>query len=210
MSQPVVGVVLAGGQSRRMGGGDKGLLDLAGKPMMAHVIARLRPQVGRLLINANGDPDRFAAFGLPVVADTISGFSGPLAGILAGMKWSQSNAPESRYIATVAVDVPLVPRDLVSRLRAAVEPRDNVIALARSAGELHPVIGLWPLALATDLEEQLKSGVRKVMQWTRRHETVAVDFPFERFGDGEIDPFFNANTPRDLDSLRAWLARKPA
>jgi molybdopterin-guanine dinucleotide biosynthesis protein A len=203
----VTGVILAGGQSRRMGGGDKGLLELAGKPMLAHVIERLAPQVGRMVINANGDPARFAPLGLPVVADTIAGFVGPLAGVLAGMRWSAANAPAARAIVTAAGDAPMLPADLVARLAAAVEGRHGAIALARSVGEVHPVIGLWPVALADDLEEQLRAGVRKVLHWTDRHGTVAVDFQPLRVGDAEVDPFFNANTPQELDELRALLAR---
>lgn len=202
----VTGVILAGGQSRRMGGGDKGLLDLAGRPMLAHVIERLAPQVGHVVINANGDPARFAAFGLPVVADTVPGFVGPLAGVLAGMRWSRANAPAKRWIATAAGDAPLLPRDLVARSIAALQERPGVVALAQSAGELHPVIGLWPVALADDLEAQLAAGVRKVLAWTDRHGTVPVPFPFTELGGTELDPFFNANTPEELANLRALLA----
>jgi molybdenum cofactor guanylyltransferase len=203
----VTGVVLAGGQSRRMGGGDKGLLDLAGKPMLGHVIDRLSPQVGTIVINANGDPSRFAAFGLSVAADTVSGFVGPLAGVLAGMRWSADNASAARWIVTVAGDAPMLPLDLVSRLTAAVSARETAIALARSAGEVHPVIGLWPVALADDLEAALEAGTRKVLHWTDRHGTVEVDFPMTRIGPIEVDPFFNANTPQELDALRAMLVK---
>ncbi len=203
----VTGVILAGGQSRRMGGGDKGLLDLAGRPMLAHVIERLAPQVGHVVINANGDPARFAAFGLPVVADTVAGFVGPLAGVLAGMRWSRANAPAVRWIATAAGDAPLLPRDLVARSVEALQDRPGAVALAQSAGELHPVIGLWPVALADDLEAQLAAGVRKVLAWTDRHGTVPVPFPFTELGGTELDPFFNANTPEELANLRALLAR---
>lgn len=203
----VTGVILAGGQSRRMGGGDKGLLDLAGRPMLAHVIDRLAPQVGRTIINANGDPARFATFGLPVVADTITGFVGPLAGVLAGMRWSRANAPAAPWIATAAGDAPLLPVDLVARCLRGVADRPNAIALAQSGGELHPVIGLWPVALAGDLEAQLAAGVRKVLHWTDRHGTVPVAFPMARLSGVELDPFFNANTPQELDRLRAVLAQ---
>lgn len=202
----VTGVILAGGQSRRMGGGDKGLLDLVGKPMLAHAIDRLRPQVGRMLINANGDPARFARFGLPVAADTVTGFAGPLAGVLAGLRWSAANAPDARWVVTAAGDAPLLPSDLVRRLYSALAGRAGGIALARSFGELHPVIGLWPLALADDLEQALRQGVRKVLHWTDRHGTAAADFPPMRIGSAEVDPFFNANTPEELDRLRALLA----
>jgi molybdenum cofactor guanylyltransferase len=205
-AQSVTGVVLAGGRSRRMGGGDKGLLDLAGKPMLAHTIERLATQVGRLVINANGDPARFAAFGLPVVADTVPDFAGPLAGVLAGMRWSRANAPAARWIATAAGDAPLLPRDLVGRCLRALEDRPGAVALAQSAGELHPVIGLWPVALADDLEAQLAAGVRKVIAWTDRHGTVPVPFAFARVGGVDLDPFFNANTPQELAQLRALLA----
>jgi molybdopterin-guanine dinucleotide biosynthesis protein A len=202
----LTGVILAGGQSRRMGGGDKGLLELAGRPMLAHVIERLAPQVGRLIINANGDPARFASLGLPVVADTVPDFAGPLAGVLAGMRWSQANTPAARLIATAAGDAPLLPADLVARFLAALGDRPGGIALAQSGGELHPVIGLWPVALADDLEAHLSAGVRKVLAWTDRHGTVPVPFAFVQAGGVELDPFFNANTPQELDTLRAVLA----
>ena len=202
----VTGVILAGGQSRRMGGGDKGLLELAGKPMLAHVIERLGHQVGRMVINANGDPARFARFGLPVVADSVPDFAGPLAGVLAGMEWSRANAPDARWVATAAGDAPLLPADLVARCIEALRDRPGAIALAQSAGALHPVIGLWPVALAGDLEAHLRAGVRKVLAWTDRHGTVPVPFPFVRAGDKDIDPFFNANTPQELDELRALMA----
>jgi molybdopterin-guanine dinucleotide biosynthesis protein A len=203
----VTGVILAGGQSRRMGGGDKGLLDLAGRPMLAHVIERLSPQVGRMVINANGDPARFAGFGLPVVADTIADFPGPLAGVLAGMRWSRANAPQARWIATAAGDAPLLPADLVARCLEALAGRPGGVALAQSAGDLHPVIGLWPIALADDLEAHLAAGVRKVLAWTDRHGTVPVAFAVLRLSGTDLDPFFNANTPRELEELRAILAR---
>ena len=148
----ITGIILAGGQSRRMGGGDKGLLEVAGRPMLGHVIERLAPQIGRMAINANGDPARFARFGLPVVPDTIDGFVGPLAGVLAGMRWAAANTPEARWIASMSSDAPLLPLDVVARLAAAISTRADAIAIARSGGELHPVIGLWPVALADDLD----------------------------------------------------------
>lgn len=202
---PITGVVLAGGLSRRMGGGDKGLLELAGKPMLSHVIDRLAPQVDRVIINANGAPERFAAWPLPVVADTIGGFAGPLAGILAGMRWSQANLPGARFIVTAAGDAPLLPGDLAHRLHAGLRQGSATIALAQSYGELHPVIGLWPLALADDLEARLRSGVRKVLDWTGRHTAAAVPFPPVRLRGQDIDPFFNANTPAELERLRALV-----
>lgn len=201
----VTGVLLAGGLSRRMGGGDKCLRDLAGKPMLGHVIERLGPQVGAMVINANGDPGRFAPFGLAVVADTVGGFAGPLAGVLAGMRWSAAEAPDAAWIVTVSTDAPFLPLDLTQRLLSAVADAPQTIALAASGGDVHPVIGLWPVALADDLEEQLKAGVRKVLHWTGRHASVVVDFPLLRFHGRMIDPFFNANTPEELDEARALI-----
>jgi molybdopterin-guanine dinucleotide biosynthesis protein A len=206
------GLLLAGGKSRRMseafaeGRGDKGLLDIAGKPMLGHVIERLSPQVGAMVINANGDPERFAAFRLPVVADTIEGFAGPLAGILAGLRWSQANAPEATHVVSVSTDAPFLPGDLVAKLQTALANAPGAIALARSEGTLHPVIGLWPVALADDLEEALRAGTRKVLAWTDRHGTVPVDFPLIRLKDRVVDPFFNANTPDELAQARELLA----
>ena len=206
-SSSITGVILAGGRSRRMGGGYKGLLDLGGKPMLAHVVDSLKPQVGRIIINANGEPRRFAAWSLPVVPDTVGDFAGPLAGVLAGMRWSLAHAPEARFIVTAAGDAPLLPRDLARRLLAALAPGKAVIALAQSLGELHPVIGLWPVALADDLEAQLAAGIRKVLHFTRRHGTIAVEFAPVRLCGVDIDPFFNANTPAELEQLRASIAR---
>lgn len=189
-----------------MGGGDKGLLALGDKPMLAHVLERLAPQVGRIVLNANGDPARFASFGLPVVADSIEGFVGPLAGVLAGLRWSAANAPDATHVASVSADAPFLPADLVARLAAAVRDRPTAIAVARSDGELHPVIGLWPVALADDLDAALCDGVRKVLAWTDRHGTVPVDFEMLRAGGRAIDPFFNANTPEELAEAAGILA----
>ena len=206
MKQQITGIILAGGQSRRMGGGDKGLLDVAGQPMLARVIERLAPQVGRLAINANGEPTRFARFCLPVVPDTIDGFAGPLAGVLAGMRWASTETPVARWIATVSSDAPLLPLDVVDRLTVGLQNRPNSIAIARSGGELHPVIGLWPVALADDLEAALRDGMRKVLRWTDRHGTIPVDFPHIETAGGPVDPFFNANTPEELAEVTRLLA----
>ena len=205
----ITGVLLAGGQSRRMfegrgEAGDKGLLDIAGQPMLGHVIAKLAPQVQRMVINANGDSARFAAFGLPVAADTIGGHPGPLAGVLAGMIWSRRHAPDATHIATVSTDAPFLPVDLVVRLASGLA--SSQIALAASGGGLHPVIGLWPVALACDLEAALNSGTRKVLAWTGRHATTSVEFDFLAIGGQRVDPFFNANTPDELAQARALLA----
>jgi molybdopterin-guanine dinucleotide biosynthesis protein A len=161
--------------------------------------------VDQVIINANGPPERFSAWALPVVADTIGGFAGPLAGVLAGMRWSQAHRPTARFVLTAAGDAPLLPCDLAERLHTGIT-QGAAIALAQSFGALHPVIGLWPLALADDLEERLRSGVRKVLDWTGRHATVAVPFAPVRLGGATIDPFFNANTPAELAQLRAAIA----
>lgn len=202
----IAGVVLAGGLSRRMGGGDKGLLALGATSMLGQVLAKLTPQVGTTVINANGDPARFAPFGLPVVADTISGYAGPLAGVLAGLIWARANAPGVRAIATVSADAPFLPADLVARLAAAVADKPTAIAIAQSGGELHPVIGLWPVVHADDLAAALTSGVRKVLAWTDRHGTLPVPFEMIAAGSQSIDPFFNANTPEEMAEARRLLA----
>ena len=199
-------VILAGGQSRRMGGGDKALLRIAGRPMLAHIIERLSPQVGRIAINANGDPARFADFGLPVIADTFGSFDGPLAGILTAMRWASDNDSTAGHVLTVPADAPLMPADLADRLIAAIDDAPDTIALAASDGRRHPVAGLWPCALARDLSDGLDAGIRKVMQWAGRHSLVTVDFPLSETPLGTIDPFFNANTPDDLAEIERVLA----
>jgi molybdopterin-guanine dinucleotide biosynthesis protein A len=198
-SEAIVGVVLAGGLGRRMGGGDKPLHAIGGRPMLAHVIDRLAPQVERIVINANGDPARFAAYGLPVVPDPIAGFLGPLAGILAGMRWSTANALRARLVASVAGDTPFFPADLVARLAHAQADRRDAISLAASAGGTHPVFGLWPVALADELEAFLKAGdTRKILAFVDRHTRIDVPFEDIPLPDGETaDPFFNVNTPQD-------------
>ncbi|KAB2862275.1 MAG: molybdenum cofactor guanylyltransferase MobA [Bauldia sp.] len=190
---PIVGVVLAGGRSRRMGT-EKALILLGGRPLLAHVVERLGPQVDALVVNANGDPARFAAFGIPVVADPVPDFAGPLAGVLAGMLWARANLPAARLVATVATDTPFLPLDLVTRL-VADSNGGRTIAIARSAGGLHRVIGVFPVTLAGDLNRFIKSpGSLKVADWLDRHEVGVVDFPTQP----PIDPFLNINTPEDL------------
>lgn len=205
MSESVVGVLLAGGQSRRMGGGDKCLLELAGKPLLAHVVERLKPQTHALVLNANGDPDRFAAFGLPVIADPVEGFAGPLAGVLAGFTWARENAPDARWIVTAASDTPFFPSDLVARLLDATGGKYPAIALASSNDRLHPVFGLWPTALMDDLQQALEDGVRKVLHWSDSHATFTAEFETRLVGDETVDPFFNANTPEDLERAASIL-----
>jgi molybdopterin-guanine dinucleotide biosynthesis protein A len=188
-----------------MGGGDKGLLRFGQGTMLGHVAARLAPQVGRLVINANGDPARFSAFDLPVVPDTIDGNVGPLAGVLAGMRWARTNTPAARFIATASTDAPFLPLDLVARLLMAADANPGAIAIARSGGHLHPVIGLWPVCHHDDLEQSLRDDIRKVLRWTDRHGTLPVDFADVEIGNQRIDPFFNANTPDELEQARRLI-----
>ncbi len=202
----LVGVVLAGGLSRRMGGGDKGLAAMGAATMLDEVLRRIVPQVGRVVLNANGDRARFARFGCDVVPDTVDGFVGPLAGILAGMRWASVNVPSASHVLSVSSDAPFLPADLARRFVEALEREPGRIAMAASGGELHPVIGLWPVDLADDLEGALREGVRKVLAWTDRHGTVAVPFAMMSAGLETFDPFFNANTPEELDEARRILA----
>jgi len=210
IADSVIGVLLAGGLSRRMGGGDKCLLELAGKPLLSHVMERMRPQTDTLVLNANGDPSRFAAFSLPVVADPVEGFAGPLAGVLAGFTWARDHAPHARWIVTAASDTPFFPDDLVTRLLEATGGEYPAIALSESRGRVHPVFGLWPTALMDDLHEALLAGTRKVLDWTGRHAEFRVGFDDVEVGGVTLDPFFNANTPEDLARAESLLAENIA
>jgi molybdenum cofactor guanylyltransferase len=193
MTRGVVGVLLAGGRSRRMGGGDKCLRLLGGRTLLDRVVERFRPQVGPLILNANGDAHRFDGYGLPVVGDPVGDFPGPLAGILAGLDWAAAEAPSAIWIATVATDLPFLPRDLVRRLVVATEEGAELVSAA-SHGRAHPVVGLWPVGLRDDLRRALlEEGVRQVDAWTARHRLAVVDFPAD-----PVDPFFNVNLPEDL------------
>jgi molybdenum cofactor guanylyltransferase len=200
----IAGIVLAGGQSRRMGGGDKCLRLLAGRPILAHILERARPQVAALALNANGDPRRFAGFGLPVVADSIADFAGPLAGVLAGLDWAATTLPEATHVASFAGDAPFLPRDLVARLKAALADGHD-LACAASSGRAHPVFGLWPVALRETLRAALAvEGLRKVDQWTQRFRLATVEFAAAPF-----DPFFNTNRPEDLAEAERLAAPAP-
>jgi len=191
---PTLGLVLAGGLARRMGGGDKAFLSIGGKTILERALARFRPQCTGLVLNANGDPKRFANYDLPVVADDIPGFAGPLAGILAGLDWVAKNAPRIEWIATVPGDCPFLPHDLVLRLHAARIDESKLLACARSGEWRHPVAGIWPVALRADLRDALvKEGLHKIEVWTGRHGVAIAEWP-----DKPIDPFFNVNTPEDL------------
>lgn len=199
----VVGVILAGGQSSRMGGGDKSLLKLGGKTILSRVVARLRGQVDTVVLNANGDPSRFAGYELPVTEDSIDGFAGPLAGVLAGMDWAHAEGAE--YIVTVAADTPFFPEHLLMALQMAREPENSALVMAVTPDPVRkfarqPTFGLWSVALREDLRAALKDGVRKVVQWTEPHGYAQVVFDF----DGG-DPFFNVNTPEDMAVARDML-----
>lgn len=202
LSSTIAGLILAGGLSRRMGG-EKPLKPLAGQPMIKRVISRIAPQVERLAINANSDPAPYLEYGLPVLPDTIGDHLGPLAGVLTGMEWA-AGLPGVTHLLSVATDTPFLPRDLVSRFSALSGPER--IVLARSNGNRHPVVGLWPVALRSDLAEWLASSeTMKVQVWAARHELVFCDFESEH--DGAPDPFFNANTPEELAEAEAFLGR---
>ncbi len=202
----VAGVLLAGGLSRRMGGGDKCLRDLGGRPILAHIIARAAPQVGKLVLNANGDPARFAAFGLPVAADVVEGYAGPLAGVLTGLDWAAENAPGAEWLASFASDAPFMPTNMVERMLAAIEDADADMACAVTHGRTHPVFGLWPLRLREDLRRaMLDEEIRKVDLWTARYKLVEVDFPDVDTSAGPLDPFFNTNRPEDLEEAAGYL-----
>jgi len=186
-----------------MGGVDKAMIPLGGRPLIAHAIARLAPQVDAMVLSANGDPARFAQFGLPVVADPLPGFAGPLAGILAGMRWTRANLPEAEWIATTATDTPFFPADLATRLLDAAG--DASIAVARTAGRVHRVFGVFPVACADALDRFISSSASlSVGDWLDQMSHVAVDFDDEAHGG--FDPFFNINTPDDLEKARRRLS----
>ena len=196
MKQPF-GVILAGGQARRMGGGDKALLQLGSSTLLERVIERLEPQVAGLCINANGDPARLGDVGYDVVADSIGGFVGPLAGILAGLDWAVEQGAET--VVSVAVDTPFFPCDLTPRLMMAADEMPHPLALAATDGR-HPTFGIWPVALRDDLRAALQGGLRKVVAWTDQHAAATASFDV-----GSIDPFFNINTPEDLAQAERYL-----
>ena len=190
-----------------MGGGDKGLQLLGGRPLLWHVIERLVPQVDQAVLNANGDPLRFFGFGLPVVADPIDGCSGPLAGILAGMQWAKANAPGCTHIVTVAADTPFFPADLVLRLGRG--PAGEA-TIADSATGPHWVFGRFPLHLLDDLDRAIADGSRKVADWVARHPHRLVAFESVKRSNQRIDPFFNINVPADLAAAETYWTGLPS
>ena len=196
------GVLLAGGLARRMGGGDKPMRQIGGHTILARVIARLKPQCDGLILNANGDPARFSNFGLPVIADTVENFPGPLAGILAALDWAAANRPAVEYILSAAADCPFLPRDLVARLQRARTEENAQLAVAASDGQSHPVIGLWSVSLREQLRHALVvEDVRKIDRWTARYKLATVEWPAE-----PLDPFFNANTVDDIAAAERLAA----
>ena len=206
MAQPPLGLILAGGLARRMGGGDKARIKIGGKTILERVLATMTPQCKRLIINANGDAARFADTRLHVVADTVPDFAGPLAGILAGLDWAAAHAPDIADVASVPGDCPFLPTDLVARLQATRAEAKTPLACARSGDWRHPVVGLWPVALREDLRRALMvEGLHKIEIWTARHGVAIADWPVE-----PVDPFFNVNTPEDVAAAERVAAQERA
>jgi molybdenum cofactor guanylyltransferase len=194
--------VLAGGLARRMGGGDKARVTIGDATILQRALACLTPQCARVVINANGNPVRFADARLPVVADSVPDFAGPLAGILAGLDWAVANAPQCEWLVSVPGDCPFLPADLVTRLHKARVGAGTPLACARSGEWRHPVVALWPLSLREDLRHTLVAqGLRKIEIWTARHGVAVADWPVE-----PVDPFFNVNTPEDAARAQAIAA----
>lgn len=199
-----LGLVLAGGQARRMGGGDKALLRIGKSTILDRTLFHLTPQCADTIINANGDPARFAFTGLTVIADDVAGFAGPLAGILAGLDWCAAHRPDLQWIISVPGDCPFLPADLVTRLHAAREAENQLLACARSGEWRHPVVGLWRVDLRHDLRHALvDEDLRKIEVWTARHGIAIADWP-----DKPVDPFFNVNTPEDVAKANAVVAEQ--
>jgi molybdopterin-guanine dinucleotide biosynthesis protein A len=200
-SNSIAGLILAGGLARRMGGGDKPLISVGGQTLLERVIERLSPQVGAMVLNANGDPTRFADTTLPVVPDVVQGYGGPLVGVLTGLEWLRDHTLGVEWMVSVAADTPLFPTDLVERLHGAISTHGADIAVARTGEQAHPVFALWPLRLAEDLRKAVvDEEMRKIDAWTERYKVVHVDWPAKPH-----DPFFNVNTPEDVARLSMIL-----
>ena len=203
---PTLGLVLAGGLARRMGGGDKALLRIGATTILERVLARLTPQCARVILNANGDPARFAFTSLPVVADEVPDFAGPLAGVLAGLDWAAAHAPQIAWVASVPGDCPFLPADLVAQLHQARTAQGTPLACARSGEWRHPVAALWPVDLRDDLRHALTvEGLHKIEAWTGRHGVAVTDWAPTPF-----DPFFNVNTPDDAAQAERIAAQYAA
>ena len=206
MAHPqTLGVVLAGGRARRMGGGDKARIQIGGSTILQRVLDRLRPQCRNVILSANADPARLADMGLPVVADSVPDYAGPLAGILAALDWTARHAAKIEWMVSAPSDCPFLPRDLVPRLHAARRDAGAELACARSGERRHPVIALWPVTLREKLRRALTvEGIRKVDEWTARYAVGIADWPIT-----PIDPFFNVNTPEDAAEAELLAARHP-
>lgn len=206
----IVGIILAGGRSRRMGGQSKALKLLAGKPMAAHVIGRLAPHVDACVLNINGGPDAYeqlsVQLGVAVTPDAFGDYAGPLAGLLSGMVWARRHRPATRWLVTAPCDTPFLPLDYVPRLVAAAGA-DEIIVIAASGGRHHFASGLWPISLAADLADFLAAGERRIQSWIERHPNRTVDFPIAGDAPGGHDPFFNVNTPEDF-ALAETIAKE--
>jgi molybdopterin-guanine dinucleotide biosynthesis protein A len=203
--EKTLGLVLAGGLARRMGGGDKARIKIAGTTILQRVLDCIAPQCSGIIINANGDRARFADTGLPVVADSVPDFAGPLAGILAGLDWAVANAPHIDWLLSVPGDCPFLPKDLVARLHEARLAAATPLACARSGEWRHPVVGLWPVVLREDLRRALvDDDLHKIEIWTARHGIAIATWPAE-----PIDPFFNVNTPEDAARAEQIAAEYP-
>jgi molybdopterin-guanine dinucleotide biosynthesis protein A len=202
---PTLGLVLAGGLARRMGGGDKARIKIGGASILQRVLACLAPQCSRVIINANGDAARFADTGRAIVADSVPDFAGPLAGILAGLDWAAAHAPAIEWLASVPGDCPFLPKDLVTRLHEVRAASNVPLACARSGEWRHPVVGLWPVRLCEDLRHALvDENLHKIELWTARHGIAIAEWPTT-----PIDPFFNVNTPKDVAQAEAIAAKYP-
>jgi molybdenum cofactor guanylyltransferase len=200
----ITAIILAGGLATRMGGGDKGFKTIGSVPILTRVLKRIGPQVDRLVINANGDPERFADFELPVIPDGIADYPGPLAGILAGMEFA-AEMTASSHILSVAADCPFLPHDLALRLKAVTQLRQARIAVAHSGGYAQPTLALWDISLRHDLRKALvDEGLRKIDRFTERYSVATAEWAVEPF-----DPFFNANAPDDLAEAEAIALRYP-
>ena len=207
MQKPVSGVILAGGMSRRMGGPEKARMMLAGAPLIAHAVRGLAPQVASLILNANGDPARFAAHALPVVPDETADRPGPLAGVLAALHWFARHEPGIAAVVSLPADTPLVPHDLVARLQDGLAASPGArVAVAESRGRRHPVIALWAIGAAKEIEAALARGERAAHAMIDRLGAVSVPFADIEIAGHTIDPFFNVNTPEDLATAEDMLS----
>lgn len=196
-----LGVLLAGGLARRMGGG-KPLRSIGGRTILERAIARLIPQCDGLILNANDDADSFAAFGLPLVPDNVDGFRGPLAGLLAAFDWAVTHRPDVEWVMSAPADAPFLPRDLAARLQQAQAVADAPVVVAASGGRMHSVVGLWNVALRDDLRHALVTeDIRRVSLWIARHKTATAEWPVE-----PVDSFFNVNTTEDLTAAERLAA----